>query len=73
MNGKDQRLSPRLLQIVGIVMLLGAFAFWTVTGHQSALWVGAALSLIGAGELRRMVLWLLENMGPERPRGKDDP
>ncbi len=46
---KGQYLPPRLLQSVGVVLLVAAAIFWAVTGHQSALLVGAALSLIGLG------------------------
>lgn len=42
-------LPPRLLQGVGVLLLIGSALFWGVTGHQSALLVGAALSLIGLG------------------------
>jgi hypothetical protein len=46
MNGY---LPPRILQGVGLVILIFAVGFWAVTGQQSALLVGAALSLIGLG------------------------
>jgi hypothetical protein len=42
-------LQPRVLQAVGVLLLLGSAVFWGVTGHQSALLIGAALSLIGLG------------------------
>lgn len=42
-------LPPRLLQGIGLLLLIFAVGFWAVTGHQSALLVGAALSLIGLG------------------------
>lgn len=42
-------LSPRLLQIVGLLLLIGSAGFWAVTGHQSALLVGAGLSLCALG------------------------
>lgn len=48
MNDKAY-LPPRLLQGIGVLLLLGAAIFWGVTGEQSALLVGAALSLIGLG------------------------
>lgn len=46
---KGSYLAPWLLQVVGVLMLVGSGVFWAVTGHQSALLVGAALSLIGLG------------------------
>lgn len=37
------------LQLLGVVLLIGSVVFWAVTGHESALFVGAAMSLIGLG------------------------
>jgi hypothetical protein len=42
-------LSARLLQSVGVLLLLGSAIYWGVTGNQSSLFVGAAMSLIGIG------------------------
>lgn len=48
MNGQDL-LPPRLLQAAGLVLLFGSFGWWVFSGNESALLVGAALSLIGLG------------------------
>ena len=48
MNGQDL-LPPRLLQAAGLLLLFASFAWWMFSGHESALLVGAALSLIGLG------------------------
>lgn len=48
MNGQDL-LPPRLLQAAGLALLFGSFGWWVFSGHESALLVGAALSLIGLG------------------------
>lgn len=37
------------LQLLGVLLLVGSVAFWAATGHESALFVGAAMSLIGLG------------------------
>jgi hypothetical protein len=37
------------LQLLGVLLLVGSVVFWAVTGHESALFVGAAMSLIGLG------------------------
>lgn len=42
-------LSARLLQVLGCLLLIGSVVFWALTGHQSSLFVGAAMSLIGLG------------------------
>jgi len=42
-------LSPKVLQGVGLLLLVGAAVFWAVTGRESVLVMGAAMSLIGLG------------------------
>lgn len=42
-------LSARVLQVLGVLLLVGSTVFWALTGHQSSLFVGAAMSLIGLG------------------------
>lgn len=48
MNGQDL-LPPRLLQAAGLVLLFGSFGWWVFSDRESALLVGAAMSLIGLG------------------------
>lgn len=45
----DRYLPPRLLQAVGLGLLIGFTVFWAVTGRESVLLVGAAGSLILLG------------------------
>ncbi len=47
MNG--DLLPPRLLQAAGLLLLFASFGWWMFSGNESALLVGAALSLIGLG------------------------
>jgi hypothetical protein len=47
-NGR-QYLPPRLLQLVGLLLLMAFGVFWAVTGRESVLLVGAAMSLILLG------------------------
>jgi hypothetical protein len=47
MNG--DLLPPRLLQGAGLILLFGLAVWWWLSGNESALLVGAALSLIGLG------------------------
>jgi hypothetical protein len=42
-------LSARLLQSIGVLLLLASAIYWAMTGNQSSLFVGAAMSLIGLG------------------------
>lgn len=46
----DKRyLPPRILQAIGLILLAGFAAFWALTGRESVLLVGAAMSLILLG------------------------
>lgn len=46
---QDGYLQPFVLQVLGILFLVVFAVNWLVTGHQSSLLVGAALTLIGVG------------------------
>lgn len=45
----NRYLPPRVLQVVGVVLLVAFAAFWAATGRESVLLVGAAGSLILLG------------------------
>jgi hypothetical protein len=45
-------LSPRTLQVLGILLLVGSAGFWAVTGRESVLLMSSAMSLIGIGAYR---------------------
>lgn len=47
-------LSGRVLQTFGLVLLTACLVYWFLTDKQSALFVGAATSLIGAGAVQRL-------------------
>jgi hypothetical protein len=48
-------LQPRLLQVVGLVLLLAFTVFWAITGRESVLLVGAAGSLILLGNYGKSI------------------
>jgi hypothetical protein len=48
----ERYLSPVLLQLLGVALLVGSAVFWAVTGRESVLLMGAAMSLIGLGAYR---------------------
>lgn len=64
---EERYLSPRLLQIVGVTLLLGSAVFWGVTGRESVLLMGAAMSLIGLGAYRGVQQALTEGRNPPTP------
>ena len=66
-------LSARLLQMVGVLLLLASAVYWGLTGHQSSLFVGAAMSLIGLGAYQgvRVTVQLAKEEEPPRdPEGQ---
>jgi hypothetical protein len=71
---QEQRyLPPRLLQAIGLILLIAFAAFWAVTGRESVLLVGAAGSLIllGGYEQARQTLVAATKQPPpiEPPAG----
>lgn len=64
----DRYLPPRVLQIVGLVLLLAFAFFWGATGRESVLLVGAAGSLILLGRYedvrRALSRWDVEPSPP---------
>lgn len=50
----DRFLSPKLLQGVGILLLVAFAVFWALTDRQSTLLVGSAASLILLGRYERV-------------------
>lgn len=52
---QSELLPPRVLQAAGLVLLFASAIFWAVSGSESALLVGAALSLIGLGSYSQAV------------------
>jgi hypothetical protein len=61
MNGYSNYLPPRFIQIVGVLLLIGATVFWAVTGRESAYLFSSAVSLILLGEYKRAVDSLKKN------------
>lgn len=66
MNGGDPYLSPRLLQVVGIILLVGSAVFWAVSGRESVLLMSASMSLIGLGAYRGVTQALRDEISNKR-------
>jgi hypothetical protein len=64
MNGY---LPARILQAVGLVLLIAAAVFWGFTGRESALLVSAAMSLILLGAYRGAIDALKRKDTPPTP------
>lgn len=62
----ERYLPARLLQVVGLVLLLSSAVFWAFTGRESVLLMSAAMSLIMLGAYRELV------DGLKRPPPPDD-
>lgn len=69
MNG--DLLPPRLLQGAGLILLFASFGWWVYSGSESALLVGAALSLIGLGSYSQAAQSLRGRNG-EGKNGRND-
>lgn len=70
MNGQDF-LPPRLLQAAGLVLLFASFGWWVYSGAESALLVGAALTLIGVGSYAQAANTLKKRNGNgQNPKDK---
>lgn len=67
-------LSPRLIQGIGIFLLVGSAVFWAYTGHESILFVSASLSLIGIGTVQGIRITLSQDSIKNNDRNltKDD-
>lgn len=67
MRKNDRFLSPRTLQTVGLLLLIGFAVFWAITGKESVLLVGAAgsLTLLGGYERARQELERVSRPAPE--------
>lgn len=48
-------LPPRLLQIVGLILLVGFSVFWAWTGEQSALFLTASMTLVLLGTQQEVI------------------
>jgi hypothetical protein len=69
MNGY---LPPRVLQVVGLLVLVGSVVFWAITGRESVLMVSSAMSLIGLGAYGQ-VIKSLPNGGRATRAGRSGP
>lgn len=68
MNG-DRYLSPIVLQLIGVALLVGSAIFWGLSGRESVLLMGAAMSLIGLGAYRGVQKALMPPKHDDPPEG----
>jgi hypothetical protein len=66
-------LPPRLLQMVGLALLIGFVVFWIATGRESVLLVGAAMSLILLGAYTEAGRALKDAVTPPETKEGSDP
>lgn len=86
-NGRNQRsvtaqqLSARTLQLFGLLLIAGSAVFWGFTGRESALLVGAGVTLSTLGWLQRAFVAAQQQLpqydpppGPlTKPEGEQQP
>lgn len=68
MNGY---LSPKTLQLVGLILLVAAAGFWGATGRESVLIMGAAMSLIGLGAYKGTADAIFDNSSNKQKKLDD--
>lgn len=62
-----------VIQLLGIVLLIGLIVYWAKTGHQSATFVEAAFVLIGAGTYQGIRVRIQVSREEQlRSRGSDE-
>jgi hypothetical protein len=66
---RSRYLSAWILQLLGVLLLIGFSVWWALTGHESALLVGAAISLIGLGAYQgvRVTVQIAREEPPPKP------
>jgi len=45
-------LPPALVQVIGLLIVIGSAVFWAITGKQSALLIGAGMTMVSVGAVR---------------------
>lgn len=64
MNGQQpQYLSPRVLQVSGLLLLAASAGFWMWTGRESLLLMSCAMTLITGGAVRGVFNALTKQSG----------
>lgn len=64
-------LSPRLLQLAGLVIIIGSLVYWVLSEHQSVLFVGAGLSLCTLGAYSGLRINIKQELYKEPPPEDD--
>lgn len=67
MGNDTNYLPPRVLQYIGIALLLASAAFWAVTDRQSVLLMSGAMTLISVGSYSGVRDALRKPGGPPPP------
>ena len=70
--GDDRYLSPRLLQLLGLILLIASAVFWAVTERESVLLMSSAMSLIGLGAYAGTQKALRRRPDPGQPSTNGD-
>lgn len=67
MNGREISLPPVIPQVLGILIVVGAVAFWAITNRASPMIFGAGVSLYTLGKVQGYRVTL-----QKRKTGTDD-
>ena len=74
-SGSDQakQLSARTLQVFGLALIAGSAVVWYFTGRESALLVGAGITLSTLGWLQRAFMTVQERLPRYDPPDLEEP
>lgn len=67
----ETHLSPRIIQVIGVILLVLSAIFWAYTGNESILFVSASLSLIGIGTVQGIRVTLSNDSNKNDNSNKD--
>lgn len=55
MFNRDDYLPPKLLQGIGLILLIAQGVFWAITGQSQTLFIGPCLALVFIGQYQETV------------------
>lgn len=70
-NG-NRYLPPKIIQIVGLCLLIFSLIFWFLAGRESVLFVSSAITLIGLGSYTDLKHQLDQGLGAGSPSSSED-
>lgn len=67
----DRYLAPRVIQTIGVLIVISSLTFWFVTGRQSSLFVGVGMTMVMLGGYEQTRREFMETIRSHRGRPGD--